>query len=118
MGDRVVTASVDEIWELLRTGSQFPLLRDLKPGLQDQVTRLTSGGFVIRVDPSKSDVTDMKIPFSMPMWKSPNSVKYTIPPPSDNILTISVMIQKMDKRALALRIFGKDTEDDKVVEAE
>jgi multisite-specific tRNA:(cytosine-C5)-methyltransferase len=119
MGDRVVTANVDEIWELLRTGSQFPLLRDLKPGLQEQVTRLTSGGFVIRVDPSKSDVTDMKIPFSMPMWKSPNSVKYTTyPPPSDNFLTFSVMIQKMDKRALALRIFGKDTEDDKVVDGE
>jgi hypothetical protein len=30
----------------------------------------------------------------------------------------SVMIQKMDKRALALRLFGKDTEDDKVVDVE
>lgn len=28
------------------------------------------------------------------------------------------MIQKMDKRALALRLFGKDTEDDKVVDVE
>lgn len=76
MGNRTVTANVDEIWELLRSGSQFPLLRDLKRGLQEQVERLTSGGFVIRVDPSKSDITDMKTPFSMPMWKSPNSVKY------------------------------------------
>ena len=76
MRDRVVTANVDEIWELLRTGAQFPRVRDLKPALQEQVARLKAGGFIIRVDPSKSERTDMKIPFSMPMWKSPASVKY------------------------------------------
>jgi hypothetical protein len=30
----------------------------------------------------------------------------------------SVMIQKMDKRALALRLFGKDTEDAKDIDVE
>ena len=35
-----------------------------------------------------------------------------------NVADVSVMIQKMDKRALALRIFGKDKEDEGVLDAE
>lgn len=73
--DRVVNASVDEIWELLKTGSLFPLIRNLKPNLREQIEKMKNGGFVIRVDPSASEVTDMNVPFSMPMWKSPQAVK-------------------------------------------
>jgi hypothetical protein len=71
-----VHATVDEIWELLKTATRFPLIRTLKPNLRDQILKLANGGFVIRVDPSKSLLTDMHVPFSMPMWKSPQSVKY------------------------------------------
>lgn len=70
---RVVNARVDEIWELLRGGAQFPLIGDLNPRLQEQVLKLGNGGFVIRVDPQGSEMT---VPFSMPMWKSPMAVKY------------------------------------------
>ena len=35
-----------------------------------------------------------------------------------NVADVSVMIQKMDKRALALRIFGKDKEDEGVLDDE
>ena len=72
---RVVSASVDEIWELLRDGAQFPLTRDLNLRLQEQVMKLGNGGFVIRVDPQGSE---MSVPFSMPMWKSPMAVKYCL----------------------------------------
>ena len=72
---RVVNARVDEIWELLRGGAQFPLIGDLNPRLQEQVLKLGNGGFVIRVDPQGSEMT---VPFSMPMWKSPMAVKYNI----------------------------------------
>jgi multisite-specific tRNA:(cytosine-C5)-methyltransferase len=73
---RVVKAGVDEIWELLKSGSQFPLISSLKQGIRDQIFNLPNGGFVIRVDPSKSELTDLTVPFSMPMWKSPMAVKY------------------------------------------
>ena len=72
---RIVNAKVDEIWELLKTGSQFPLIRDLKENLRSQIEKLENGGFVIRVDPSGSTETEMNVPFSMPMWKSPHAVK-------------------------------------------
>ena len=32
----MVNARVDEIWELLRGGAQFPLIGDLNPRLQGQ----------------------------------------------------------------------------------
>jgi hypothetical protein len=34
-----------------------------------------NGGFVLRVDPSASQATDMNVPFSLPMWKSPFAIK-------------------------------------------
>jgi multisite-specific tRNA:(cytosine-C5)-methyltransferase len=101
---RVVSARVDEIWELLRQGAQFPLIRDLNPRLQEQVSKMGNGGFVIRVDPQGSE---MSVPFTMPMWKSPMAVKYN---PYKLRLMVSVMIQKLDKKALALRLFGRDTD--------
>lgn len=73
----MVSASVDEIWELLKTGAQFPKIADLKPNLRGQISKLDTGGFVVRVDPSKSGITDMNVPFAMPMWKSPYAVKYS-----------------------------------------
>jgi multisite-specific tRNA:(cytosine-C5)-methyltransferase len=73
--DRVVNATVDEIWELLKTGSMFPLIRNLKPNLREQIESMKNGGFVVRVDPSESGITDMNVPFTMPMWKSPHAVK-------------------------------------------
>jgi multisite-specific tRNA:(cytosine-C5)-methyltransferase len=77
LGDRrVIDASVDDIWELLKDGAQFPLIRNLKPNLRDRISKISTGGFVIRVDPSSSEATDMNVPFSMPMWKSPQAVKY------------------------------------------
>lgn len=77
LGDkRIVDASVDDIWELLKVGAQFPLIRSLKPTLRDRISKMTTGGFVIRVDPSTSEITEMNVPFSMPMWKSPHAVKY------------------------------------------
>ena len=69
---RVVNARVDEIWELLRGGAQFPLIRELNPRLQEQILKIGNGGFVIRVDPQGSE---MSVPFSIPMWKSPMAVK-------------------------------------------
>jgi multisite-specific tRNA:(cytosine-C5)-methyltransferase len=74
--ERAINASVDEIWELLKSGSQFPLIRNLKEGIRDKISQLPNGGFVIRVDPSASKLTDLTVPFSMPMWKSPMAVKY------------------------------------------
>ena len=76
--DRVVNAKVDEIWDLLKSGTQFPLIRSLSPNLRDRITEMGNGGFVIRVDPSKSKITEMNVPFSMPMWKSPHAVKYVL----------------------------------------
>ena len=73
--DRVVTADVDEVWELLKSGPQFPPIRNLAPNLRDQVSGLRNGGFVIRVNPAKSGRTEIKVPFTMPMWKSPSAVK-------------------------------------------
>jgi multisite-specific tRNA:(cytosine-C5)-methyltransferase len=78
--DRLVYADVDEIWDLLKTGSQFPLVRDLKENIRDQIFKLKNGGFVIRVDLSKGSITHMNLPFSMPMWKSPQAVKYDLAP--------------------------------------
>jgi multisite-specific tRNA:(cytosine-C5)-methyltransferase len=72
---RVVYAEVDEIWELLKTGAQFPLVAGLKKGLREQISKLATGGFVVRIDPSKSGMTDMNVPFAIPMWKSPMAVK-------------------------------------------
>lgn len=74
--NRVVDANVDDIWELLKAGGQFPLIRDLKPALRDRISKMSNGGFVIRVDPSSSEMTEMNVPFAMPMWKSPQAVKY------------------------------------------
>jgi multisite-specific tRNA:(cytosine-C5)-methyltransferase len=74
---RLVYATVDEIWELLRVGAQFPLIQSLKENLGKQILRMKNGGFVIRVDPSSSETTDMNVPFSMPMWKSPMAVKWS-----------------------------------------
>lgn len=73
--DRVVYANVDEIWDLLKSGAQFPLIRSLSSNLRDRISEMGNGGFVIRVDPSKSEITDMNVPFCMPMWKSPHAVK-------------------------------------------
>lgn len=73
--NRVVNANVDEIWELLKTGAQFPLVRDLKENVRAQIEKLDNGGFVIRVDPSGNSETEMNVPFSIPMWKSPFAVK-------------------------------------------
>jgi hypothetical protein len=53
----------------------FPLIRNLKPNLREQIEKMKNGGFVVRVDPSTSEITDMNVPFSMPMWKSPQAVK-------------------------------------------
>jgi multisite-specific tRNA:(cytosine-C5)-methyltransferase len=72
---RVVSAKIDEIWELLKAGSQFPLIRILRENLRTQIEKLDAGGFVIRVDPSGSNETEMNVPFSIPMWKSPYAVK-------------------------------------------
>ena len=72
---RVVYAHVDEIWELLKIQSIFPLIRSLKANLRDQILKLNAGGFIIRVDPSNSK-TDMNVPFSIPMWRSAQAVKY------------------------------------------
>ena len=79
LGKRVVNASVDEVWDLLKSEAHFPLIRNLKTNLQDEISGLGNGGFVIRVDPSKGGIAEMKEPFSMPMWKSPHAVKYVHP---------------------------------------
>jgi multisite-specific tRNA:(cytosine-C5)-methyltransferase len=77
LGDnRIVDASVDDIWEIMKSEAQFPLIRDLKPILKDRISNMSNGGFVIRVDPSGSEMTEMNVSFSLPMWKSPHAVKY------------------------------------------
>ena len=72
---RVVYADVSEIWDLLRIQSVFPLIRSLQPNLREQISKLEPGGFIVRVDPSKSEMTDMNVPFLIPMWRSAQSVK-------------------------------------------
>jgi len=73
--ERVIGAKVDEVREILKENAQFPLIKDLGERLRSKISALGNGGFILRVDPSTSEATDMNVPFSLPMWKSPHAIK-------------------------------------------
>jgi multisite-specific tRNA:(cytosine-C5)-methyltransferase len=73
--ERVIEAEVDEIRDLLDETVQFPLIKKLDTRLRESISALGNGGFIMRVDTSTSQATDMDVPFSLPMWKSPYAVK-------------------------------------------
>ena len=73
--ERVIGAKVDEIRGILNENAQFPLIKDLDERLRNKISVLGNGGFILRVDPSKTEATDMNVPFSLPMWKSPHAIK-------------------------------------------
>jgi multisite-specific tRNA:(cytosine-C5)-methyltransferase len=74
--ERVIEADIDEIKDIIQESAQFPLIRDLGKRLRTSISGMGNGGFVLRVDPSASQATDMNVPFSLPMWKSPCAIKY------------------------------------------
>ena len=73
--ERVIGAKVDEIRGILKENAQFPLIKDVDERLRNKISALGNGGFILRVDPSTSEATDMNVPFSLPMWKSPHAIK-------------------------------------------
>ena len=72
--ERVVETVVEELKELLKDGELFPLIKRLSEGVRKQIEVLKPGGFVIRVKPGESK--EVQVPFSIPMWRSGQSVKY------------------------------------------